>query len=101
MREARLIVPINDNQGKSLDHVHAEIAECLVSEFGGLTEIEAKGMWFNDARLFAENVYFYDVAMEVSKENEKKLVDIAMLAKKLAGQDAIYLRHANGYVHIF
>jgi hypothetical protein len=44
LKEAKLILPVKDNQGQPLDSIHNRLAIDLCEDFGGFTETISKGL---------------------------------------------------------
>jgi hypothetical protein len=99
MREARIILPRNGNNGESLNHVHAGLRRALCEAFGGCTAILVKGAWLDDSgKLYDEEGIAYDIACVVSPETSSKLRTIAEHVAREASQICVYLRHSGGDV---
>jgi len=100
LKEAHIHLPVLDNEGHSLRHVHTALAQTLVSLFGGCTETRANGYWRDEKTgiLHAEEVVRYTVAMEASAVNQGKLNGVAKGICKAANQVCIYVSHATGEV---
>jgi hypothetical protein len=72
IREARIILPVLDNEGQSVAAAHKHLRELLAKRFGGFTAISGHGGWVDTGgELVAEDVTIYDVA--VDDENAEKL----------------------------
>lgn len=101
MREARIILPINDNNGNSLSFLHKSLAGELCRHFGGATATQSNGMWIADnGKLYDEPGIAYDIAMEPTRDNDAIMREIAVRFGRLAEQEAMYLRLADGQVDI-
>jgi len=100
LKEAHIHLPVLDNEGHSLRHVHVALAQSLVSIFGGCTETKANGYWRDEKTgiLHAEEVVRYTVAMVDSIETTGNLRGIAKGICKAANQVCIYVAYANGTV---
>jgi hypothetical protein len=101
MREARIILPIADNDNESLATVHRELKRQLCTRFGGCTALDVHGAWISDdGTLYDEPGVAYDVAMAPTEENGRAVLNIAKSIGQLANQIAMYVRLASGDVHI-
>jgi hypothetical protein len=109
MREAKLILPLLDNQGGDLYSVHQELAAVLTEAFGGFHSFLAEG---HCAGYPPEGVRVYIIAAlrdtEYSGWQDKdwtifispKLFAIARDFGRRAGQDSVYVRDFFGAVYI-
>jgi len=101
MREARIILPLADNDGKPVDTAHEYLKGRLCRLFGGFTATPVMGGWMDDSgRLYEDRSIAYDVAMEDTYENARKVGSIAEIAGQMAKQLAMYVRLPNGNVQI-
>lgn len=101
MREARIILPVADNEGRGLEIIHGYLAKALCTTFGGATVTASNGMWCGpDGRVYDEPGKAYDVAMDATRENASKLRRIAIRCGRLAKQLAVYVRLPDGSVEI-
>lgn len=102
MREARIILPVLDNNGQSLVHAHDYLKRQLCLLFGGYTATASYGGWIDQktGKLYEEQGTAYDIACEHTQENRAVLVGLAQMLIELAQQKAIYLRLPNGNVQI-
>jgi hypothetical protein len=101
MREALIICPQHDNDGKSLQHVkhYAELALCKA--FGGCTVSSAKGSWVDpQGNLISEPVWQLVAACDASADNARKLESVARYIGTEGKQQAVYLRYPSGDVQI-
>lgn len=97
MREARLILPENDNTGAPLKAVHEALQDRLCEAFGGFTLSFGRGGWKNDAGLlFREPVMIYNIAMETADSQTLRFIARGLL--KDTDQEAISLRLPTGEV---
>ncbi len=97
MREARLILPENNNAGTPFKAVHEALQDRLCEAFGGFTLSYGRGGWKNDAGLlFREPVIIYDIAMETSESQTLRLIARGLLND--TDQEAIYMRLPTGEV---
>lgn len=102
MREARIILPLYDNDGIDLQDVHKSLKTRLCAEFGGYTATPSMGGWIdNSGKLYEEPGIAYDVAVpDDSIAIIETLRDIAGLTGRKANQKAMYLRLPTGKVEI-
>lgn len=101
MREARIILPVNGNDGLSVEGAHKYLKMSLASEFGGFSAIKADGGWVdNDGALQEEPVVIYDVAAPSGVLEDKLLHDIARVAGREAGQICVYVKDFSGNVEL-
>ena len=99
MQEARIILPLSDNDGEALETVHDSLTEKLADIFGGFTRHNGIGGWRSpNGAMYREAVALYDVACEPSLDNLFKLRQLAQWLKGAARQQAIYLRMPTGHV---
>ena len=64
MKLAAIILPIADNEGRSLFHQHEQLKHELLAKWGGYTTTDGRGAWQSQNRVVAEPVLKYEVAME-------------------------------------
>lgn len=100
LREAAIHLPILDNDGESLDHVHKWLASTLVARFNGATVVEGNGLWMHRGHLYEEPVKRYLVAFSNSDANRDLLRSIARAAGRRAKQLAMYVKMPYGDVEI-
>ena len=100
LSEARIILPVNDNNGNPLDYAHQKLMITLCDIFGGATKMASEGIWRDPktGRVYQEPGFAYDVAMVPSAENRNTLTKIAQSMTTLADQECVYIRHADGDV---
>lgn len=100
MREARIILPVLDNDGASLAHVHAGLKRALCEAFGGFTALPSHGGWIDqrDGKLYEEAGVAYDVAAQEGNATRVKLLTIAVHVARDAAQVCVYVRLPNGEV---
>lgn len=101
MREARIILPVLDNNGATLAHVHTGLKRSLCEAFGGYTALASQGGWLDSAtgRLYEEAGIAYDVAVNpIDATHGRRLRAIAAHAAREASQVCVYLRLPNGDV---
>ena len=99
MREARIILPEDDNAGASLNAVHKKLESRLCDAFGGFSRTSGVGGWNNQhGTTFTETVRIYDIACENSLQSCHALLALARWLRAEARQEAIYLRQPGGEV---
>lgn len=101
-REALIIVPKQDNNGKSLADLTKAVALVLCEHFGGCTAVDAQGYWDGGPKLglIAEPVTQLIVAYEPSHNQDVVLRQIAKNMGHDAEQWAVYVRYASGDVEV-
>ncbi len=101
MKEAKIILPQNDNDGNDLSAVHQKFGTALVEKFGGATvTFGLLGLWRDpEGKTVSEPVAEYLVAMNDDAQSREHLREIALRLGHEAKQKAIYIRHANGDVN--
>lgn len=99
MREARMILVKNWD---GFTTAAANARHRLIREFGGVTEIVCVGHWQNPTTgaIEVEPVAVYDIAYEITRENDEKLYEIAQEYRKAAKQKEVYLRYGSGMVQM-
>lgn len=102
MREAKIIVPVNDNTGALIPSVTMYARDALIDAFGGCTIREAEGCWFDrDAgELYCEPVRELIVACDPMIESVSALRRIAREVGRRAKQQSVYVRFASGDVEL-
>jgi len=102
MREARIILPVNDNDGESLAKVHEALQETLCEYFGGYTRTDGVGGWKNNTgEIVRDRIAIYNVAIDdAGLCGGSRLLIIAAGLLQAANQDAIYYRGPDGIVEI-
>ena len=100
MREARIILPLLDNNGASLAHVHSGLKRALCEAFGGYTALLSHGGWIDSesGKLYEEAGIAYDVAAQEGADTREKLYAIASHVARDAAQVCVYVRLPNGEV---
>lgn len=106
LREAKILVPLRDNHGASLEHVHASVTERLFAAFGGVTWTVVDGAWKdpNDGQLYVERSVAFTVAVPEDEgaigNDDCDLCRIARFAMIAGEQKAIYVQFPDGEVQI-
>ena len=100
MKEARLIVPMQNNHGQSLSQLALQVQKRLAETFGGFTLTEGYGGWISPTgKVHYEPVLVFDIAMDSKVSNIEALTSIAAKVAKEAEQEAVYVRLPGGSVH--
>jgi uncharacterized protein with ATP-grasp and redox domains len=99
-REAKIILPMLDNSGNSLESVHRKLEDELTLSFGGATvDFGLRGLWRNRfGEIKSEPVAIYLVAVNDDPDARTQLNEIAKRYGEQARQQVVYVRHANGEV---
>lgn len=100
LREMKIILPMVDNQGASLSHIHNQLKRELCQTYGGYTSVASSGGWLNDdGDLIEDNSITYIVAAMALNEYETTgFIDTVRHYATLAKQDCIYAQLASGSV---
>lgn len=98
--EARIIIPVFDNDGVLCNGVAANLRSRLIDQFGGYTETEAFGGYWEGIRLQSERVRVFDIACDGGVETYSTLIALASWLAREARQDCIYLRMTSGIVYL-
>jgi hypothetical protein len=99
MREAKIICPFKDNDGKPVDHIVYGASKALINAFGGCTEFIAYGSWANDKdEIIHEPVTVLIVACNDTAETMDTLDAIADHIGYKAKQQCVYVQYPNGTV---
>jgi len=69
MRIASFILPLTDNDSKSLAAVHESVRADLIEAFGGFSAVEISGGWKDEetGKLYVESSVRYEIAADWSK----------------------------------
>lgn len=101
MREARLILPVQGNDGQELLPFHLLLRRMLVRTWGGYNSSHVTGGWVDHAgTLYEDEGIAYDVAMEPHEGNNQILRSLAVDFGSRMGQLGVYLRYPSGDVEI-
>ena len=100
MKEAKLIMPLVDNDGRSLAGLHKRLRSALAAEFGGYTMVGGLGGWVAEGRgaPVEEPVAIYAIAMYTGMSRGQALRQIALKFGREAGQECVYIRYNSGKV---
>jgi hypothetical protein len=100
MREAKIILPKADNDGRKLDSLHNLLSRTLAAVFGGFTKATVYGGWFDEGKYFEDESWEYRIAMDNTPENVSKVETLAYDLCEKARQYAIYVVYPSGDVSI-
>ena len=99
MHLASIILPNADNSGVSLADVHAAMQATIVDVFGGFTSLAVSGAWrADDGTIYAEQGTKYEIAMDATPSNAKKLESIARFYGHMSQQIAMCVQFADGAI---
>jgi hypothetical protein len=99
--ESNIVLPLRDNEGKSLNEAHTWLKQTMLSNWSGYGAVEANGGWVSPSGQVMEDTNIvYTVAIPCSKKERSKLVEIATKLKSIAKQEAIYLKECTGAVKL-
>lgn len=101
-RETKLILPMNDNNGRDLLRLHEKLAHELTMRFGGATaSIGDAGFWADPlGQLKSEPVVVYLIAADTDEKTKIQFSEIALRYGRDAGQHSVYLCHGDGNVQM-
>ena len=97
--EARIILPVRDNDGKGLSQVAIDFRARLIDTFGGYTETAAFGGYAGTSQK-TEMVRIFDIACDGGMETYSDLVGLASWVAGEARQECVYLRSVSGRVYL-
>lgn len=101
MREAMIVVPKADNEGRSLRGVLDATTRRLALAFGGATVSEGQGLWIApDGTLFDEPVWRVETATVPGPNTDAILRGIAYQVGRDGRQQAVYVRFPSGDVEV-
>lgn len=100
IKEARMILPLNDNHGASLEKLHEHLRGIFADTFGGVTIARVHGVWRNPdtGQVIHEENFEYRVATRFDNYSRDLLRDIAASAARDGRQECIYLALPNGEI---
>jgi len=87
---SKIHLPTNDNNGVSLDEIHAKLERALVKHFDGCTVTEGQGLWMHHGKLFKEPVKIYEIAMYGTEIKTKLFLELVHEYGARAHQLAMY-----------
>jgi hypothetical protein len=98
--EARILMPLTDNEGKSLSHVHDAMRADLLASFGGFTESDTRGWWRDTSTGtdYKEPSIAFDIAAQWDSEKSERLMELAAWYCRAAKQLCVYVRNGKGAV---
>lgn len=89
--EAKIIIPIFDNDGSDNAAVIEQAIREMCAKFGGVTVYEAKGFWMNeDARLFEDRVNVLIAAVTETAASDT-LNELAKAVLDETDQEAVFV----------
>lgn len=100
-RTAQIILPVWDNEAKSLADAHKILVKELLDAFGGFTRTDGIGWWKSDVdgHTYNETVYVYTIAMdEHGSFGSAVLRRIGREMCTIANQQAVYVQLPDGKV---
>lgn len=104
MREAMIIVPKFDNNGRDLSDVLESVFFSLSAEFGGCTVTDGYGCWVRPqtGELVREPVWQVTAACHPVSNGDAAtyLENLADFVGEAGQQDAVYIRYPSGKVVI-
>lgn len=100
MREAKIILPHADNEGRELTSVHNALMRDLCLAFGGATITDGRGAWVDGGKTYDELVRVFHVAAEATARNMSDLRRLARFHAVKAKQLAVYLVNFDGVAEI-
>jgi len=92
MIEAKLILPVKNNEGIELLEIHRDLKNLLVRNYGGCTISNAVGCWEDkkSGQIFDEAVITYQVAISDNNIDKQQFKKFAIEYGKKAEQLAVY-----------
>jgi hypothetical protein len=96
--EAKIILPMRDNDGAPLEVIHEMLAKALCLGFGRCTITKGEGLWLDGGKFYQEEVAVFHVAGQALASD--RLADIARRFGSMAKQLAVYYVDFKGKVHI-
>lgn len=106
--ESRILLPLLDNAGKSLAHVHKALQLDLMQSFGGFSASPISGVWLDKetGKEYRDESTAYDIAADWNAaaydgadfSNADRLLDLARWHCRAANQVCLYLRNGKGVV---
>lgn len=100
MRNASLILPLFDNDSRSLADLHTDLRRDLLDAFGGFTASDVTGAWRDESSglEYVDDSIRYDVARDWAPRDVALLTDIAESYCGAARQLALCMIDPNGQV---
>jgi hypothetical protein len=93
MTEAKIILPVVDNDGHSLEHKVREVEARILDLFGGFTRTQAEGAWCDPdtGESYFETVNVYVIAGKWDDARVSALINLAATAAKEMNQACVYV----------
>jgi hypothetical protein len=93
MTEAKIILPVVDNEGHSLEYKVREAETRIFDLFGGFTRTQAGGAWCDPdtGESYFETVNVYVIAGKWDDVQVLALINLAATAAKEMNQSCIYV----------
>ena len=95
-REVKFILPLNNNDGKSLSDLHTQLNSELINNYYGFTSQSGMGGYKSQNMEIIECVAIYTIAIE--KIQEGGVLEMLNFYKIEAEQEAIYYVNFEGFV---
>ena len=95
-REIKFILPLNNNEGKSLSELHDQLKTELINNYYGFTSKFGAGGYKSQNMEIVECVVIYTLAIE--KTQEGGVIEMLNFYKIEAEQEAIYYVNYEGFV---
>jgi len=99
LNEAKIILPLFDNSGGSLQDLHRALADRLIKEFGGFTVYHSFGAGGDP--IVGEPVMVYIIGAEPNEANNQCLYSIASQLLEQARQQSIYICDFDSFGFLF
>lgn len=102
MREARILLPKQTNDGRSNDGVRKTLVRFACQTFGGATVSTVEGAWVDPKTgdLYEEPSWAIDVAGEATEDNDDIVLHMGRVVIREGEQLAAYVRTFSGDVQI-
>lgn len=101
LRIASIILPNTDNNGMPQKRAHEYLRNTILATFGGVTMSDVRGMWKNDeGTTFVDDSIRYEFACPDQPSTNHTIGEVAIIAGRMAGQDAMFVTYPNGEVAI-
>lgn len=95
MKVIKVYLPLEDNNGKSLDNWHTRFIQSIAPEpcITGFTVTDAKGYWFDNDVQYVDNqrIYEFHLSAEQEVDAEDWLRFRARMMCKMMEQECIYM----------
>lgn len=101
LKEAKIIFPLKDNDGNSLDTLNDDLITEIIHEFGGISVSNSLGYWLDcNGDLFKDYVNELVFACDDNATVDEKINNLAIKYGQLAKQLAIYVKYPSQDVDI-